>query len=83
MSDSAEPVFVNVIEVDPKRYEELMAMLQEANDSFIRHRKGFISCLLLASPDRSRVVTVARWNRADAIREVGSEPGKRLRNQLA
>jgi heme-degrading monooxygenase HmoA len=74
MSDGAEAVFVNVIEVDPERYDELMAILKEGNDSFIRHRRGFVSCLLLASPDRSRVVTVARWRSADAIKAVGSDP---------
>ena len=74
MSESSEAVFVNVIEVDPDRYELLMQILKEGNDSVIRHRKGFISCLLLANADRSRVITVARWTSADAIKAVASDP---------
>jgi len=74
MSESSEAVFVNVIEVDPNRYEQLMEILKEGNDSVVRHRKGFISCLLLANADRSRVITVARWTSADAIKSVASDP---------
>ena len=74
MSESSEAVFVNLIEVDPNRYERLMEILKEGNDSVIRHRNGFISCLLLANADRSRVVTVARWTSADAIKAVASDP---------
>jgi hypothetical protein len=33
-----EAVFVNVIEVDPSRYEELVAILKEGNDTVIRRR---------------------------------------------
>jgi len=74
MSESSEAVFVNLIEVDPNRYERLMEILKEGNDSVIRHRNGFISCVLLANADRSRVVTVARWTSADAIKAVASDP---------
>jgi len=74
MSKSSEAVFVNVIEVDPNRYEQLMEILKEGNDSVIRHRSGFISCSLLANADRTRVITVARWKSADAIKAVASDP---------
>ena len=74
MSKSSEAVFVNVIEVDPNRYEQLMEILKEGNDSVIRHREGFISCLLLANAERSRVITVTRWTSADAIKTVASDP---------
>jgi len=79
MSESSEAVFVNVIEVDPNRYEQLMEILKEGNDSVIRHRKGFISCLLLANADRSRVITVARWTSADGIKAVAERScGRRV-----
>ena len=74
MPETSEVVFVNLIDVDPNRYEQLMEILKEGNDSVIRHRNGFISCLLLASADRSRVITVARWTSADAIKAVASDP---------
>ena len=69
-----EAVFVNVIEVDPARYPQLIEVLKEGNDSVIRQRNGFISCLIVASADRSRVITVARWKSADAIKRLGSDP---------
>ena len=74
MSESSEAVFVNVIEVDPNRYEQLMEILKGGNDSVVRHRKGFISCLLLANADRSRVITVARWTSADVIKALTNDP---------
>jgi heme-degrading monooxygenase HmoA len=74
MSESSEAVFVNVIVVDPNRYEQLMEILKEGNDSVIRNRNGFISCSLLANAERTRVITVARWKSADAIKAVASDP---------
>lgn len=74
MSESSEAVFVNLIDVDPNRYEQLVEVLKEGNDSVIRHRDGFMSCLLLANADRSRVITVARWTSADAVKAVASDP---------
>jgi hypothetical protein len=64
---NGEAVFVNVIEVNPSRYDELVAILKEGNDTVIRGRDGFISALIVASPDRSRVITVARWKSAEAV----------------
>jgi Antibiotic biosynthesis monooxygenase len=71
---TSEAVFVNVIEVEPARYEELLQILEEGNDSVIRRRPGFISCVILASADRRRVITLARWKSAEAIKVVGSDP---------
>ncbi len=36
---------MNAIEVDPARYPQLIEVLKEGNDSVIRQRDGFISCL--------------------------------------
>ena len=75
MSESKnEAVFVNVIEVEPSRYQELVSILKEGNDSVIRKREGFISALLLANGDKTRVVTVARWKSMDAAKALQSDP---------
>src|SRR5438445_7385409 len=75
MSNSkSEAVFVNVIEVDPSRYQELVAIVMEGNETVIRHRDGFISALIAATPDQSRVATVARWKSADAMKALQSDP---------
>ena len=65
---------MDVIEVEPIRYEQLIEILKEGNDSVIRRRDGFISCVILASADRSRVITVARWE------ERGRDQGGRERS---
>src|SRR5579862_9844669 len=69
-----EVVFVNVIEVDPSRYEELIAIVKEGNERVIRRRDGFVSAFLATTPDRSRVVTVARWTSPDAVKALQSDP---------
>jgi heme-degrading monooxygenase HmoA len=51
-----------------------LTILKEGNDSLIRKREGFISALLLANGDKTRVVTVARWKRMDAIKALQSDP---------
>jgi heme-degrading monooxygenase HmoA len=70
----SEAVFVNVIEVDPSRYEELLAIVKEGNDTVIRRCDGFISAVIATTTDRGRVVTVARWKSADAIKALQSDP---------
>jgi quinol monooxygenase YgiN len=73
-NSQSEAVFVNVIEVDPSHYEELIAIVKEGNDRVIRRRDGFISAFIATTPDISRVVTVARWKSADAIKALQSDP---------
>ena len=72
-SSQNEAVFVNVIEVDPSRAEELLAIVKEGNDRVIRSRDGFISAFIATSADASRVVTVGRWRSIDAIKALKSE----------
>jgi quinol monooxygenase YgiN len=69
-----ETVFVNLIEVDPSHYEELLAIVKEGNETIIRRRDGFISAIIATTADQSRVVTVARWKSADAIKALQSDP---------
>jgi hypothetical protein len=73
-SSDTEAVFVNVIDVDPSRYPELVEILKEGNDSVIRRRAGFISALIVASADRRRVITVARWKSAEAVKVLQNDP---------
>ncbi|WP_046529893.1 antibiotic biosynthesis monooxygenase family protein [Cellulomonas sp. FA1] len=66
--------FVNVVDVDPARQAELVALLQEGAERVIRHRPGFVSLTLLASTDGSRVVNLARWRSADDVRATQADP---------
>lgn len=66
--------FVNVVDVDPARQAELVALLQEGAERVIRHRPGFVSLTLLASADGTRVVNLARWRSADDVRATQADP---------
>lgn len=66
--------FVNTLEVRPGRYEQLMEILEEGNDTVVRKRDGFVSCVLLSNADRTRVLTIARWRSMAAIKATGSDP---------
>ncbi|MGV9981513.1 antibiotic biosynthesis monooxygenase family protein, partial [Micromonospora wenchangensis] len=62
----SDPVtFVNVIDVDPSRQQEVIDLLTEGTEKVVSRRPGFVSVTLLASLDRTRVVNVARWRSAD------------------
>jgi hypothetical protein len=75
MPDSQnEAGFVIVIEVDPSRTEELLAIVKEGNDSVIRRRDGLISAFIATTADARRVVTVAGWRSVDAIEALQSDP---------
>ena len=74
LNAESEAVFVNVIEVDPNRYEELIAIVKEGNDRVIRRRAGFVSAFIATTADSARIVTVARWKSADSIKALQGDP---------
>ncbi|MEU1605700.1 antibiotic biosynthesis monooxygenase family protein [Micromonospora matsumotoense] len=66
--------FINVIDVDPSRQQELIDLLAEGTEQVVSRRPGFVSVTLLASLDRTRVVNVARWESADDVKATQSDP---------
>jgi heme-degrading monooxygenase HmoA len=73
MSD--QPVtFINVLDVDPDRQEELLDLLTRGAQDVIRHRPGFLSMALLASADGRRVINLAQWTSADDARATQTDP---------
>ncbi|GHJ08616.1 hypothetical protein TPA0907_29830 [Micromonospora humidisoli] len=72
MSDHV--TFVNVIDVDPSRQQEVIDLLVEGTEKVVSRRPGFVSVTLLASLDRTRVVNVARWRSADDVRATQADP---------
>ncbi|OWV11041.1 antibiotic biosynthesis monooxygenase [Micromonospora wenchangensis] len=71
----SDPVtFVNVIDVDPSRQQEVIDLLAEGTEKVVSRRPGFVSVTLLASLDRTRVVNVARWRSADDVRATQADP---------
>jgi heme-degrading monooxygenase HmoA len=72
---SEQPVtFVNILDVEPDRQQELLDRLTRGVEEVIRHRPGFISLTLLASLDGRRVINFARWASADDARASQSDP---------
>ncbi|MBM7078844.1 antibiotic biosynthesis monooxygenase [Micromonospora humida] len=71
----SDPVtFVNVIDVDPSRQQEVIDLLVEGTEKVVSRRPGLVSVTLLASLDRTRVVNVARWRSADDVRATQADP---------
>lgn len=71
----SEPVtFVNVVDVDPAKQQEVIDLLVEGTEQVMSKRTGFISVTLLASLDKSRVINVARWKSAADVKATQSDP---------
>ncbi len=71
----SEPVtFINVIDVDRSKRQELIDLLIEGTEKVMTQRPGFLSVTLLASLDGGRVVNVARWGSADDVRATQADP---------
>lgn len=66
--------FINVIDVEPERSEELVALLKEGAEQAINDRPGFMSLELLISKDRTRVVNIARWSSAQDAKAAQQDP---------
>lgn len=66
--------FINVIDVDPSKHQEVIDLLVEGTEKVMTKRPGFISLTLLASLDKSRVVNVARWESTDDVKATQADP---------
>lgn len=71
---SAPVTFVNVVDVDPAKQQEVIDLLIEGTKKVMSKRPGFISVTLLASLDKSRVINVARWESAEDVKATQSDP---------
>lgn len=54
-------VLMNIIAVEPGRADALIQLLEDATESVMRHRQGFISASLHRSLDGTRVANYAQW----------------------
>ncbi len=66
--------FINVVDVDPAKQQEVIDLLTEGTEKVMSKRPGFISVTLLASLDKSRVINVARWESAEDVKATQSDP---------
>lgn len=71
----SDPImFINVLDVDPSRQQEVIDVLVEGTEKTISQRPGFISATLLASFDKTRVITIARWEDAEDVQATQRDP---------
>ncbi len=77
MTTNAPVTFINVIDVEPARQQELISLLKEGTEKVIRHQPGFVSVTLLASLDGTRVVNLAQWRSPDDIKATQGNPDAR------
>ncbi len=71
---STPVTFINVIDVDPSKQQEVIDLLVEATAKVMTKRPGFVSVTLLASLDKTRVVNIARWESADDVKATQGDP---------
>ncbi|HMR50710.1 MAG TPA: antibiotic biosynthesis monooxygenase [Arachnia sp.] len=71
---SSPVTFINVIDVDPTKQQEVIDILNEGTEQVISKRPGFISVTVLASADKSRVISIARWDSADDVKATQADP---------
>lgn len=74
MTTNTLVTFVNVIDVEPSKQQELIDLLKEGTEKVIQHRPGFVSVTLLASTDGTRVINYAQWETADDIKATHGDP---------
>lgn len=66
--------FVNIVDVEPSRQQEVIDLLTEGTQQIMTKRPGFISVTLLASLDKTRVINIARWESADDVKATQNDP---------
>lgn len=71
---SSPVTFINVIDVDPAKQQEVIDILQEGTEKVISRRPGFVSATILASADGSRVINLARWDSVDDVKATQADP---------
>ncbi|MCD0446213.1 antibiotic biosynthesis monooxygenase [Glycomyces sp. A-F 0318] len=67
-------VFINVLEVEPGRQRELVALLLEGAETVVRHRPGYVSGTIYASLDGTRVVNCASWRAPEDAAATRADP---------
>jgi len=65
---------INVFTVEPANQQELVALLERATDTSVRHVPGFVSAALHSSVDGTKVTMYAQWKSAEHYRAMRSNP---------
>ncbi|MBP2478640.1 antibiotic biosynthesis monooxygenase (ABM) superfamily enzyme [Crossiella equi] len=71
---AAVATLINVFRVQPERQKALVALLEEATETVMRHLPGFVSANIHASEDGTRVVNYAQWRSAEDFHTMLGNP---------
>ncbi len=73
-SDDSNVVVINVFSVDPARQDELVELLANAMNRFVRVAEGFESARLHRGIDGTKVTMVGHWRSYEAYKAMPLEP---------
>lgn len=72
---STNPVtFINVLDTDTDRQDELVALIADTLDQIISKRPGFVEARLYVSANGGRVINEVTWESADAVAATQADP---------
>ena len=66
---------INVFTVDPSNQSQLVELLTQVTDTFVRRASGFISSSLHRSRDGTKVTMYAQWRSLDDYETMRRDPG--------
>lgn len=67
-------VLVNVLKVDPKKQDALVALLKQNIDTVIRALQGWKTTRLIAAADGASVVIYSEWETLAAVEAMREDP---------
>ena len=68
-------VVINVFRVGPEDQEQLIDLLTQATECFVKNATGFLSATLHRSTDGTKVAMYARWRSVQDYHAMRKDPG--------
>ncbi len=72
---------ITTFETSPGACEDLMELLQQAYESFVRHQPGFVSAALHVNDAQTRVANYSQWRRREDFLAMLRSSEMRRRNR--
>jgi quinol monooxygenase YgiN len=79
--DATLQTVITTFEMSPGTCEDLMDLLKEAYESFIRHQPGFISAALHVNDAQTRIANYSQWERREDFLAMLRSDEMRRRNR--
>jgi quinol monooxygenase YgiN len=79
--DATLQTVITTFETSPGNCEDLLDLLKESFEGFIRHQAGFISATLHVNDARTRIANYSQWERREDFLAMLRSPEMRRRNR--